>query len=181
MSLSQEEVAEMGKDILKSDVTSSFLLASLKKLKAGITPSEDLLRTTKIGVAVARLKQSKDTEVQRQATQLVASWRSAIKSKEKKPQAIGAGTPSRSSTPSVGTAGATAGSPARPQQLQVPAQQAKSKVPPEKRDADTDGVDVNKTGDKARDGCVKLMYNGLAFMSEEGEATPAHRTRENNC
>ena len=40
-------------------------------------------------------------------------------------------------------------------------------VAPEKRSAKEDGVDTAITGNSARDGCVQLIYNGLAFMSEE--------------
>lgn len=162
MALEEKEVTEIGKDILKSDTNPTFLLSTLKNLKAGVKPTEDFLRTTKIGVAVAKLKQSKDTEVQREAASLVASWRAEIKKqKDKAALANGAGTPSRSSTPSAATPG-TAKSPAPTKPKAV-----KATVLPEKRNADTDGVNVNKTGDKARDGSLKLMYNGLAFMSED--------------
>lgn len=164
MALDEKEVTEIGKDILKSDTNPTFLLNTLKNLKTGVKPTEDFLRTTKIGVAVAKLKQAKDAEVQREAASLVASWRAEIKKqKDKAALANGTGTPSRSNTPSVATPG-SAKSPV-PTKSKAP----KAKVPPEKRNADSDGVNVNKTGDKVRDGSLKLMYNGLAFMSEDCE------------
>lgn len=175
MTLEQKEVTEIGKDILKSDATPAFLNTALKKLKDGITPTEELLRQTKIGIAVAKLKQHKDSEIARQAASLVSSWRGVIKTGEKKkggPQANGDCTPSRSNTPNITTpkpAGGRSPLPAQHNKTEPKptAPPAKAKVPPEKRDAASDGVDVNKTGEKARDGSLKLMYNGLAFMCEE--------------
>ena len=41
------------------------------------------------------------------------------------------------------------------------------KVDPEKRNSKADEVETAVTGNQTRDGCVKLMYDGLAFMSEE--------------
>lgn len=177
MSMEEKDVAELGKDLLKSDADGSFLQLSLRKLKTGVKPTEDLLRQTKIGVAVAKLKQHKDPEVARQAAALVSSWRTAIKSKEKKTGSPagpnGAATPSRSGTPSVATP-AAARSPA-PSQKQQAAAPAASKAPSGKRDTKSDGVDMNKTGDTARDGSLTLIYNGLAFMSEERRSHPSQR------
>ena len=178
MALEPKQVTEIGKDILKSDASPAFLNTSLKKLKDGLVPSEQLLRQTRIGVAVAKLKQHSDSEIARQAASLVSSWRAVIKSKEKKGgQANGVGTPSRSSTPNISTPKAAgARSPLPPQSKIDPnslAPPKKNKVPPEKRDAASDEVNVNKAGDKVRDGCLKLMYNGLAFMSEDRKSLVA--------
>lgn len=38
---------------------------------------------------------------------------------------------------------------------------------PEKRKFDVDGADINRTGSKTRDGCIGLIYNGLAYRSKE--------------
>jgi transcription elongation factor S-II len=46
-----------------------------------------------------------------------------------------------------------------------------SKVDPEKRNTKADGVDHQVTGNAVRDGCVKLMYDGIAFMSTESPDT----------
>lgn len=164
MSLDDKEIVELGKEILKAEATPPFLIQNLQKLKAGVAPSEATLRNTKIGVSVSKLKQHKDPEVARLASGLVLSWRAAIKTKDKKGGTSGLASPSGSNTPTP----SAARSPAPPQPAQTP---TKTKVPPEKRNADSDVVAVNKTGDKARDGCLKLMYNGLAFMSEEGMFT----------
>jgi len=41
---------------------------------------------------------------------------------------------------------------------------------PENRKYQTDNVDVNRTGDEARDNCIALLYNGLAYRSTEPPA-----------
>ena len=41
-------------------------------------------------------------------------------------------------------------------------------VDPAKRNSVTDNISTAVTGNQTRDACVKLMYDGLAFMSEEG-------------
>lgn len=41
---------------------------------------------------------------------------------------------------------------------------------PENRRYDTDGVDTNRTESKVRNGCIGLIYNGLAYRSTESSA-----------
>jgi transcription elongation factor S-II len=46
-------------------------------------------------------------------------------------------------------------------------QAKKSTVDPAKRNSKADKINTDVTGNQTRDACVKLMYDGLAFMSEE--------------
>ena len=45
----------------------------------------------------------------------------------------------------------------------------KHTVPPETRNHKTDKVNYQITGNDTRDACVRLMYDGLAFMSEDSK------------
>lgn len=165
MSLDQTAIVTLGDDMLKSDATPAFILKSLTQLRTGFKASEEILRQTKIGVTVSKFRQHRDPEVQKQSQALVKQWRQAVQDDKRKGKSNGGdgktGTSSGTATPSA----VSAPSPAVP---------AKNKVPPEKRDAQTDGVNTSKNGDVVRDSCLKLMYNGLAFMSEEGECATNH-------
>ena len=158
MVMDTKEVELKGRAIAKAvngGDPSSTVLTLLDDLRRGVQASEDLLRSTKIGVTVNRLKTHKDPAVVKQAIELVAKWRSDIKK---------TGGASGASTPKPAANGASSPTPS-------PAAANKSKqkhtVPREKRNAKVDKVDTNLTGSTIRNNCLKLMYDGLAFMSEE--------------
>ena len=140
---------------------SSAVLTLLGDLRRGVQASEDLLRSTKIGVTVNRLKTHKDPAVVKQAIELVSKWRADIKK---------TGGTSGASTPKPVANGAS--SPAPSPVANKPKQ--KHTVPPEKRNAKMDKVDTNLTNSATRNSCLKLMYDGLAFMSEECKIHPCH-------
>ncbi|MBE7182542.1 MAG: transcription elongation factor S-II [Terriglobus roseus] len=137
------------------------ILSLLEELRKGVTASEKLLRDTRIGVAVNKLKQHKDAAVSKRAADLVAKWRLDVKRGASSATGSGSSTPSR--------AGAGAGAAAANGAAASPAAKARAKftVPPEKRSAKEDKVDTKQTGNATRDNCLRLMYDGLAFMSED--------------
>lgn len=156
-----KEVELRGKAITKAmneNEPSSSLIKLLNDLKTGVKASEDLLRQTKIGVTVNRLRTHKDPAVSKLAQELVVKWRDQVNKAKKqaggaaKPPAAANGT--ASPAPASGTA-----SPA-------PAKK-KHNVDPAKRNFKTDNVKWEVTGDEARDKCVRLMYDGLCLMSDE--------------
>lgn len=156
-----KEIEFRGKAISKAiseNEPGSSLIKLLDDLKTGVKPTEDLLRQTRIGVTVNRLRTHKDPAVAKSASELVSRWKEEVnKNKKKGPAAAkvaAAANGSASPAPASGTA-----SPA-------PAKK-KHNVDPEKRTHKTDKVDYRTTGTEARDNCVRLMYDGLAFMSEE--------------
>ncbi|EED18592.1 transcription elongation factor S-II [Talaromyces stipitatus ATCC 10500] len=126
----------------------------LKELQKGVRPTEDLLRSTRIGIVVNKLKQHKAQDVARLSSEIVSKWRSEVN----KQKSNGSPNPHRSSTPRTGTAS--------PAPASTPGDR-KSTVPPEKRSWKADGVDTNVTNNKVRDSCLGLMYDGLSFMSTE--------------
>ena len=135
--------------------TIATLLDGLKLWKA----SEQLLRQTKIGVNVNKLRQHKDQTVARKATQLVTKWKDDVK----KPGAA-KGTSSPLPAKAADTNGTASPAPGTPKQDSA---KTKWKGNAEKRTAQGDGVEWKITDNATRDACVKLMYDGLAFMSYE--------------
>lgn len=130
------------------------LITILKELQKGVRPTEDLLRSTRIGIVVNKLKQHKAPDVARLSSEIVSKWRSEVNKQKSN------GSPQRSSTPRTGTAS--------PAPASTPGDKApKSTVPPEKRSWKADGVDTNVTNNKIRDSCLGLMYDGLSFMSTD--------------
>ena len=158
----QESSRQLTKAIEGGDSSSTLLglLAPLEKWKA----TEDLLRQTKIGIAVAKLRTTKDPKVASLAGQLINKWKADVK---KKPGAVGGGTPGKAGVNGEAVNGRSETSSPAPKKEAVAPPPKKYSVAPEKRNAKEDGVDTAVTGNGTRDGCITLIYNGLAFMSEE--------------
>jgi transcription elongation factor S-II len=145
----------------------SSILKILSELKTGVVPSEKLLRETKIGVSVNRLRNHKDPNVQKFANDTVVSWRTAMHKLK-----VGASSASGSATPKQGrqhgstSPGDTNASPA-PAAAGVKQEKKAYQGDPAKRNATVDEVEWKVTKNATRDGCVKLMYDGLAHTSTE--------------
>ncbi|QIW96389.1 hypothetical protein AMS68_001907 [Peltaster fructicola] len=157
-----KQLTETGKQIAKaieggdSSAAILHLLQPLQKWSA----TEDALRQSKIGVAVNKLRQNKDPKISEIASRLINKWKSDVNANKKKAP----GSPAIGAIKANGTNGTNSGtsSPAP-----VKKESRKSTVDPEKRNSKTDGVNTEVTGNQTRDGCVTLMYNGLAYLSEE--------------
>lgn len=163
MAMEAKEIELRGKAIGKAVAEgepSASVLKLLNELKTGVHATEELLRSTRIGVTINRLRTHKDPAVQRLATELVGKWRNEVKTKQ----------PAKKDGPAkVAANGGTTSSPAPPPSgTASPAPQIKKKhdVPADKRNHKTDKVKYQVTGQEARDNCVRLMYDGLAFMSD---------------
>ena len=150
-----KDVEERAKQITKASSEGdppATLVSLLEPLKAW-TATEKLLRQTNIGRTMGKLRTHKDSNVARLASALVNKWKLDVK----KP-----GSPAPAKTGTNGTSSPAPGTPRN----DAPSK-AKWKGVPEKRNAATDGIKYQVTGNQTRDACVKLMYDGLAFMSEE--------------
>lgn len=153
-----KEVVEKSKALQRATAAGespAHILSILGELKKGVVPSEDLLRSTKIGVVVNRSKQHKNPEVARLANEIVKKWRDEIQ-KQKGGPSIGGKKPS--STPPTST---NSPAPEKPTFT----------VPPEQRNYKNDKVDINRTSQSTRDNCIGLMYNGLCYLSTMAPAT----------
>jgi len=185
MSLSAAEVTRLGSDLLKASAAEpDAVLKILTQLRKDVTPSEDLLRTTKIGITVNKFKTHRDPKVARAAGELVAKWRKDVKSGAATAGKGGAspgesgkstpvGTPVKGSTEG-GAAGNGVNGSANGGSFKV-------NVPLEKRSSVTDKIDTERTGNQIRDSCLKLMYDGLANMSEECKSQIRHKKRKSTA
>lgn len=127
----------------------------LSKLKTDVVPTEDLLRSTKAGMIVAKQRVNPDKSIARLASEIVSKWKTMVEAEKKKKTAA---------------AGAARASPMKNGDASSPAPaetKGWSGGDVSKRKWDTDGVDIKRTGQPTRDNCVGLLYNGLAFMSTE--------------
>ncbi|KAI9850234.1 MAG: RNA polymerase II elongation factor [Thelocarpon superellum] len=132
----------------------SNILTILQSLKKGVQPTEDLLRSTKVGVAVNRQKQHADKEVARLASEIVSKWRDDV-NKPKAGMKKAATTPPKSSNGDAAAANGTS----------TAASEGKSTVPPDQRNWKKDKVDVKRTSNTTRDNCLGLLYDGIAYCT----------------
>lgn len=137
------------------------IVGMLKELQTGVRATESLLRSTRIGIIVNKLKGSKTPEIARLAHEIVSKWRVEV---NKQKQAGGSAAARGSSSPRPSQNGTGASTPAG----NTPSDKAsKLSVAPDKRTWKADGVDTNVTTSKIRDSCIGLMYDGLCLGSTE--------------
>ncbi|KAF2278118.1 transcription elongation factor [Westerdykella ornata] len=164
-----KEVLLRGKAISKAvaeDEPASSLLKLLSDLKDGVRPTEELLRGTKIGMIVNRLGKHRDPAVRDLANTMVTKWKEEVNRAKRKAAVSGTGA-SGAGTPKPVASAASSSAPPSGTASPAPGAKRKHHVDPAKRNDQTDGVKWQVYGIQARDGCIKLMYNGLAFMSED--------------
>ncbi|KAG6372503.1 transcription elongation factor [Boletus reticuloceps] len=144
-------------------------VAILTILKREFRVNEALLRESKAGLAVGKLRAHESKEVSDLAKEIVKRWKNDVdKAKAAAPKAILAGKPPGASrlydscSPSHAFALIV-----RKQSTLVtpvsatPAPNGKAEV----RSSKTDGVRITATGDNTRDRCADLIYDGLACDS----------------
>jgi transcription elongation factor S-II len=160
MPLDAKAVEQKAHELAKAAAggASPALLALLDELRRGVAATESLLRTTKIGVAVNKLKQHRDPAVARASADLVSKWRADVSRIRG-----GAG---------QGGSGASTPKPngvVSPKGAKGAVEKVKLAVPKEKRNHQLDNVQWRVTKNEVRDNCIRLTYDGLAYMSEERE------------
>ncbi|KAJ5624314.1 transcription elongation factor S-II [Penicillium lagena] len=138
----------------------SVILNMLKDLQKGVRATEDLLRQTRIGIIVNKFKQHKSPEVARLSGEIVSKWRNEVN----KQKTGGASAANRGSSGSPRPAQNGA---ATPSSTTTSDKASKLSVPPDKRTWKADAVDINQTGNKVRDSCLGLMYDGLCVGSTD--------------
>lgn len=146
--------------------SASTIISILKELQQGVKATEDLLRSTRVGIVVNKFKQHKTPDVARLASEIVSRWRTEV-NKQK-----AAGSPAKersSSSPRPGAAATAAGSngSASPASATPTDKASKLSVAPDKRSWKADGAEVNQTSNRIRDSCIGLMYDGLCLNSTE--------------
>jgi transcription elongation factor S-II len=110
---------------------------------------------------VSKQKQNPNKEVARLASDIVAKWKKIVTAdKAKKVTMAGSSPPKGISSP-------------------APTHEPKAfKGDVSKRRWDRENVDIKRTGIPTRDACISLLYNGLAFMSEESSTSIIIRAME---
>ncbi|CAD6568746.1 MAG: RNA polymerase II elongation factor [Alectoria sarmentosa] len=157
-----KEVIEKSKALSKATAAKDppeNIIRILNDLKTGIKADEDLLRSTKIGVAVNRSKQHQNPAVARLASEIVKKWRDDINK-------LKGSSPSDKKSPN-GTASPIPSSTSNGK--------PKLNVPPAERDWKKDKVDIARTNQSTRDGTIGLIYNGLAHMSTDASSDILHK------
>ena len=109
-------------------------------------------QATKAGMVVAKQRGHPDKAVGKLASEIVTKWKKTVEAEKAKKQAKMAASPPKNSSPAPTEHKAFIGDKA-------------------KRRWETDKVDVKRTGTASRDACIGLLYNGLAYMSEEASTT----------
>lgn len=136
----------------------STIIAILKELQQGVKATEDLLRSTRVGIIVNKLKQHKAPDVARLSSEIVSKWRNEVNKQKAagSPSGKPAGSPKSSQNGTSSPAAATPSDKA-----------SKLSVPPDKRSWKADGMEMNQLSNKIRDSCVGLMYDGLCLNTTE--------------
>ncbi|RMZ89938.1 hypothetical protein DV736_g2822, partial [Chaetothyriales sp. CBS 134916] len=167
MDSATKDVFEKGKSLTKAIAaheSTATVVAILQDLRSTVKPTEKLLRDSQIGRTVNKIKgiQGLDPQVQQLASEIISRWRHLINEQK--------AASAHSSTPGNARSNATA-SPAPRATTTTPVLAAQPKaaspgVAPEKRTWKTDKVPRDGlTSDTARNNCIGLLYDGLAFMS----------------
>lgn len=187
--LDPKSIIRISQDLSKATVdpqtSPSTYTSLLQQLRGGVNASEDLLRSTKIGIVVNKLKDEKvvkDEGVRKEAHDLVNKWKRDIQAKKggasPRPSAGGSAIASGQTKPQVNgerkssgeaiakDAGAAAAAAMTTMTAGVGVTGEKWKgLKPEERSADKDGVNWKVTGNGTRDKSFKLLYDGLVFKS----------------
>ncbi|KAF4465497.1 transcription elongation factor S-II [Fusarium albosuccineum] len=134
----------------------------LESLKKDASPSEEMLRATRAGVFVGKLRSNSNKEIARAAAELVNKWKKLVEQeKNSKLHKAKMGSPAPAPT----------SSPVPPPSSSSSSSAKKTfKGDPEKRKYDTDNVDIKRTDSTVRNQCIGLIYNGLAFRSTAPES-----------
>jgi len=153
---------------LQSASNEEETIGILKTLKKEARITEGILRESKAGLAVGKLRNHVNKEVSDLAKEIVKKWKTAVE-KEKmnqgsSKQSIGSG----STTPKISTTAARKpsivsngpDSPSTPMTPTMSSSSSKSDI----RNAKTDLVKMN-AGDTTRDKCAELIYDALASDS----------------
>lgn len=157
------DVVELKKNVKRlqaatTEKNDEDILSILNILKTEFSITEQILRESKAGLAVGKLRQYESTKVSNAAKELVKKWKTAVE--KLKPPKAATPKPSAINT-SVATAASGSTSKAGGGGGATPATPGGSGPP---RTAKSDGVSGN-VGDKVRDKCMELIYDALASDS----------------
>lgn len=160
--LSLEELKDLQKQLSKlaTSSDSEAILSIFSKLKTGLQPTEDVIRQSKIGVAVGKMRSHSDKKVADQAKSLVKDWKAIVDKQRAQSSATSSKAPSSTNSPAPtaskteATNGNGSASPSS-----TPATAASS--------ASNTKIDFEILNDKVRNACLKLLYQSLEIGKEQ--------------
>lgn len=146
--LSNTEIKDLGKNLTTaiSENRSKDALKILEELQKGVKPTEEVIRATKIGQTVAKIRSADDKAISQLAKDLVRTWKSKVDSQR---EAKKKDSPIASASPSTAVA-----SPATPA---VPSSSNKTTL------------NFEVLNDRTRDACLKLIFQSLEINSSDSQ------------
>ncbi|WFC98147.1 transcription elongation factor TFIIS [Malassezia yamatoensis] len=135
-----EQTKKLSKQLTKaaSEGNTDDIFATLKQLEKVVEPSEELIRSTKIGVAVGKLRTHADTRIANLAKNLVKNWKTQVEKQRREASAKEKAKKEEASPSDITTASALSKSENKPV-----------------------NVDFEILNDKTRNACLKLLYSSL--------------------
>ncbi|CAN6675060.1 transcription elongation factor S-II [Trichomonascus vanleenenianus] len=137
----------------------------LDQFNAGVKPTEKLLRETKLGIAVNKLRTHEDAEVSEKVKKVIKKWKDEVSAQKARSKASAAS--SAASTKSASPSSTNGNKPDSSGGETVAAKFTSHGKP---RNAKNDGVRTDIYEDKARNSCVDICYTALATDSEAAPA-----------
>ncbi|KAJ9132985.1 Transcription elongation factor S-II [Pleurostoma richardsiae] len=147
------KVKELNK-VLAANEPASVIVTVIETFRKEAAPAEEVIRATRAGVVIGKLRSHSSKEVSRIAAEIVSKWKKSV-------EAAKHGKHKKISSPSTprGTA-----SPAPPASTHS---QPYTGDPLNRLKYSDEGVDVNRTSSKVRNASIGLIYNGIAYRSTQ--------------
>ncbi|PIL34503.1 transcription factor [Ganoderma sinense ZZ0214-1] len=146
---------------LNSASTDEEIITILNTLKQQAKITEAVLRESKAGLAVGKLRQHASKPVSELAKEIVKKWKTEV---EREKQAAGGKSGAK---PPAAKKAASTSSAVTPSTPATPTTSAGGGKFSNSRSAKSDGVKIDYSGDKTRDKCAELIYDALVFDSGE--------------
>lgn len=151
-----QRIKALSKSVSQNEAPDS-ILALMNTIKNDAKPTEEMLRSTKAGIFIGKLRSNPNKDIGKLANEIVIKWRKLVDA-EKAAKGQSRGKNGSPSTPTPASTAAAA-SPAPPPSGSNKPYDGDT----EKRHFKVDKVDINRTGNQVRDNCIGMIYNGLAF------------------
>ncbi|UZJ53150.1 hypothetical protein CBS101457_002470 [Exobasidium rhododendri] len=165
--LSNAEIKSLSKNLASavSESRSQDARTILEQLQSGVQPVEDVIRATKIGQAVAKVRSYDDKGVSQLAKDLVRTWKSKVESQreaKKKESPNGTASPANAVTSPLPVNSAAANS-------HVPPSSSSSNRVDKKADT-KQPLSFEIHDDKTRNACLKIIHVALEVESTDKHA-----------
>lgn len=147
---------------LEKTSDNATILKLLNILNDGVKPTESLLRETKVGVAVNKLRSSSNLEISSLVKKMIKSWREVVQSEKNNKKKAAALNSSSSETKKPATAPSN----------------TDSKFHRGPRNPKIDGVDTSLYDNPTRNASVSALYTALAIERNDSSELILRKARE---